>query len=208
MPKSGSYNYPGVWTPSPAAAPRTRVAIGNDEKVARIDNAGTLVTMSTQHNKVHDAKLYTIIDEDLSVTNGKYWLLQTPDSGSSEYLVHFNYRVDADSQARIALYEGAVVSGSGTQLTSFNVKRAVHSGIAKNFFRHIDRSITTILDTIYHYTKRQMLTQLFQQKKSLTGSASYISIKASSNLIPMQDWQKPRNSFALTDISSYRDFEI
>ncbi len=36
----------------------------------------------------------------------------------------------------------------------------------------------------------------------------YISIRTRSNLMPMHDWQNPRNSFAFTDISSYKDFEI
>lgn len=118
---SGSYNYPGLNT-SAGYGSAGKVQPWDGTYDLELDPAGYGVDIGVSHHKVHKGELFEAFeyDGDVDIAVPKEYLLQTP--AGSDY-AHLSFNVEASAELKIELFEDAVITASGSEMSMINNDR-------------------------------------------------------------------------------------
>lgn len=96
------------------------VKIGDGKDIAGVDSAaGGLVTIETEHDKIHDGEHYNISGFETESVDGTIQLVTT----TSTSKVHMTFQVDSTAGINFQAYEGSFNISGGSAVTPINNDR-------------------------------------------------------------------------------------
>ena len=78
---------------------------------------GNIVTISAEHNEIHEGEHFTTCDDDQDVDAAKYWRITTPNTSNRIHLAGFFI---SSINGTLEFFQNPTLSGQGTTLNSFN----------------------------------------------------------------------------------------